>query len=205
MGRVHKPIYKRWWVWLIAVFLVFALVNNLTAKTPDSVAATVKPTPSAQLWETADVTPASVTRAIDGAHWNRSLTGHDISKITVTDGSVAIYVTLKQNYGPADELMQASNTMVVVAEILFRNPAVKSIGVWGDAVFSDPKGNDVTDAAVKIIWNRDVTDNVNWKKYRDTVLLDYRKPFNIATAYTINDATYGALSETDRAGFPKQM
>jgi hypothetical protein len=49
-----------------------------------------------------------------------------------------------------------------------------------------------------IIWDRASVSDINFKKYRDIVLVDFRKPFQIAKTYAIHKVIYKGLSTDDK-------
>lgn len=216
--KVKKPFYKRWWVWVLAFFLIGGIINGATGNnaktaadtttagsaTSAKITSTVAPTTTPVDWSVADVNPITIKNAIAKEHWNRSidLSGKLMGAIDVADGIINVHVTIVDDFGSQDDLMKAGNTLVVIAETLFKNPAVKMVGVTGDMGFVDSYGNNKTDAGVKIIWDRETYSKINFKNYRDLVLVDFKRPFQIASAYTIHPAIYKELKTEYKDGLP---
>ncbi|MDO3680658.1 hypothetical protein [Paenibacillus ehimensis] len=89
-----------------------------------------------------------------------------------------------------------ANSIVYYGEILFKHPNIKEVTLWGYTSFTDQYGKSNEALAVKIGWDKETADKVDFNKFKDMALADYKRSFNIATQYYFHPAIYKNLKDS---------
>lgn len=115
----------------------------------------------------------------------------DVKEVVQTDGSVV--VTFKDDITYWDEndfVKRSANTGVALMEYIFKNPDVKSVNIVTPTTMTDSKGNESLDNVIKVTWDRELSDSVNYKNFKDMVLVEYPRYYNEAVTYYIHPGIY---------------
>jgi hypothetical protein len=103
--------------------------------------------------------------------------GKNIVDVTYNPGDVLNEEALVKN-----NAITASNVM----EILFQNPKVDKVWVWTETTMLDDKGNSEDENVVNVALSKENAEGINWPKFKETVLEDYNKLFDISDSKFIH-------------------
>lgn len=107
----------------------------------------------------------------------------------VTDDKVVhIYFKPKSVWDEKDTLKKTAGTTVEVAKRLFTHPKITDVWVWVEGDFTDAYGKSNTATAARIELSKKTADKIDWANFKDMVMVDYNKLFNIADGKYIHPA-----------------
>jgi predicted small lipoprotein YifL len=110
--------------------------------------------------------------------------GKNIVDVTYNPGDVLNEEALVKN-----NAVTASNVM----EILFQNPKVDKVWVWTETTMLDDKGNSEDENVVNVALSKENAEGINWPKFKETVLEDYNKLFDISDSKFIHPSISKAI------------
>lgn len=79
-----------------------------------------------------------------------------------------------------DIVQMTAMTMASVAEKLFQHPKIGFVRVVSQGDFTDQYGQTETSNAVRVGLKRSTAEKINWETFKDMVIVDYTKLFDIA-------------------------
>lgn len=132
----------------------------------------------------AELTKENIQKALE------SIINEDALKdITISNekGRNIIDVTYKveTSFSETTLVKGFANTSVKAMEVLFKNPKIDNIWIWCKTNMMDEKGNDSLESVVNVCLTKENAKDINWSKFKDMVLVDYNKLFNVADKYFI--------------------
>lgn len=111
--------------------------------------------------------------------------------------AIWIHYDLGSVWDETDAVKKSARSATASFEKLFALPNVAQVGIWSDTTFTDQYGKESTNVVTKIVWTKATADKVEWKKFKDMVLVDYKRAFNIAHNYAIHPAVYKELKDKE--------
>ena len=201
------PVFKKWWFWVIAVLLFFYILGSSnkdkTAVSDNSykptVTSTQTPTPTATPtatpeptkvpekveFSTLEVTKENIDLAVKGIIGEDNYKGCDI---TVENNMTIVDVFFNPGFvwDETDLVNQTARNAVNAMEILFTNPGIDKIWFWAETAMIDAKGNESDVNVVNVALTKENAADINWPKFKEMVVTDYQKLFNIADDSFIN-------------------
>lgn len=123
----------------------------------------------------------------------RVMTEKEITQVEVLDNAgtedvpddkvVHAYFKPKSVWDEKHTLGMTAGTAVAVMKRLFVHPKITSVTVWVEGDFIDKYGKSSTETAVRVGLDKPTADKIEWENFRDMVLVDYNKLFDIADTY----------------------
>jgi len=104
------------------------------------------------------------------------------------DKVVYAYFRPKSVWDEKDILNMTAGTAVAVMRRLFVHPKITSITVWVEGDFTDQYGKTETATAARVGLDKSTANKIDWDNFRDMVLVDYNKLFDIADTQYIHPA-----------------
>lgn len=166
--KKKKPVYKKWWVWAIAVFIILGIAlspsdqekvsqKEETPKTEKTAAAKTKK---------AESLDSKIKKAAD-PHFGKITSIEINDDMGKNDGGKIVLVRVKQ-----DGLTKRTadyNTTKALKEV-FKNDKVNEITYFWEATLTDNKGNESVDTVAKIQMTKDTASTINWDNFSYTKL-----------------------------------
>jgi len=121
------------------------------------------------------------------------LSNDDVS-VKYEDMTKIVHLYYKPEAWDEKNLMtKATGTAVAVMEELFANKNISSVWVWVMGDFTDQYGKTTEGNGIRIGLKRTTAEKIEWKNFKEMVLLDYNKLLNIADEVYIHPAVRKAL------------
>lgn len=155
-------------------------------RTEEKVEAKTPPPPEKIDFSKAELTKENVIKLLEELD-SLYLESEDIKEVSFDEpGEVWIKSSPEYFWDEKQLVKQTGIGMVKISRELFKNPNVKAvvISVWTS--FVDQYGKESDERALSIRWTREVNDKVDYKNFKNMVISDYKKAFEIATSYTIH-------------------
>jgi NADPH-dependent 2,4-dienoyl-CoA reductase/sulfur reductase-like enzyme len=112
----------------------------------------------------------------------------------ISDGKIiTVHFKPEDVWDAKDSLKMTAGTAVAVMRRLFAHPKTVSVTVWVDGDFTDQYGKTETAKATLVQITRQTADKIEWDKFKDMVLVDYNKLFDIADTQYIHPAILKAI------------
>jgi hypothetical protein len=130
----------------------------------------------------------------------RVMSEKEITKVEVSDDLagisedisegkiITVYFKPETVWDEKDTLKMTAGTAVAVMRRLFAHPKIASVTVWVDGDFTDQYGKTETAKAALVQITKQTADKIEWDEFKNMVLVDYNKLFNIADAKYIHPA-----------------
>lgn len=204
MVKSNKKIYKRWWFWVLAIIVIFALIpsednsnavdNDTTKQTSSNTNETKKEEPKEEIkkeepifdFSTAELTEENIKKAVE------KTLGSKLKSATITIEKEKNIIDI--TYNPGDVWNEKSlvsgtaNTAASLMEIMFTNEKVDKVWVWTETSMQDAKGNVQNENVVNVGLSKENAKDINWKNFKTMVSGDYNALFNIADSKFIHPA-----------------
>lgn len=208
--KPKKPIFKKWWFWVICVVVVIGIVGAIASggKEPN---VDTNSNPSSQIasitsdsankdteefdWVTSEVTKETVEQAlekkrIEKVHIEPSDTPQKNIQITVDISSHSGDLAMRGLFKYLNEY----------SAILFENPNVTQVMVRGQIKLMDDKGNESSNDATNVVWTRETAESINHDNYNDIAMgSQYPTCFETADEYFIHQTIFKKMSEAGNA------
>lgn len=227
MEKPRKPLYKRWWFWVIGspVFLFIILViialstsgsttddssthqHSHSSNPPKQTAVQNKPKkeqPPKPSWPQMAVTKDNVIAALKTVSFGKAVDVNAQTLIgakvtTDANGQKDVEITVDPGtvWNETDYVERMAETITAYAEKLFQNPRVGYVSLKGVTTFTDQYGNESRDTAVQIDWSRSTAAKINWSNFENMVTDDYKHALVIADYYYIHPGIYKNLNRKD--------
>lgn len=110
--------------------------------------------------------------------------------VTDTEGGkkVTIVCPPRDFFNTEAVVKHAAGSSVYAMAKMFTNPTVQMVTVVQKDTFIDAYGKSSIENAVIVTMDKATADKINWGTFKDMVLVDYKKLFNVATDYYIHPA-----------------
>lgn len=158
-----KPIYKRWWFWVVAVFVFFIVVGSLGPSQPSDSSQTVTESEGTNTGANVASQPQTTTdllwQAVDDGLNTRN--GKDIAFDAVT-GLVTLTDTPPGFFDATMTVRHAQADLVYFGQKAFSVDGVKSVRVILKLSFVDQYGNQAMDDSVRISMAKTEFSKYNW-------------------------------------------
>ena len=153
-------------------------------------------------WPTSEITPETVTAALredSGLNpiWQCRNFKDNIVKVEVIDSAInpghknlSVFFKIGQVWDETDLVQRVGGTVLSACSILYQNPKVDTVGMFALGEMTDKYGNSSLETVVKIIFNRDIANKINWKGFTEQFNVDPGNIYRIAESYHIR---YGIL------------
>lgn len=156
-------------------------------------------------WSTAEITEETVNKALAGkTDVKPSSMGIDfpdtITEITIValgDGkkNVWIYYSMGSVWDENDLVKKAGGTAIFTGNLLYNNPNVEDVAIFAQGEFTDQYGKTSLDTAVKIVLNKSLADQVDWKGLADRHVTDPGNIYRIVDNYSIHPGVFSKLKK----------
>jgi hypothetical protein len=120
----------------------------------------------------------------------------DIDKVEVNNGNVVVSFDPEKTYwDETDIARQTALDGVVIFEELFKNPATQTVQIVAPNTLIDDKGNETIEPLVTVKWDRALNNEINYKNFKDLVLSEFPRFYNVAKSYNIHPAVFTRIKE----------
>lgn len=158
-----KPVYKRWWFWVVAVFVFFILVGSLGPSQPSDSSQTVTESEGTNTGANVASQPQTTTdllwQAVDDGLKTRK--GKEIAFDAAT-GAVTLTDTPPSPLDATMTVRHAQADLVYFGQKAFAVKGVKSLTVILKHNFTDQYGNQASDDSVRISMIETEFSKYNW-------------------------------------------
>ncbi|KMT22972.1 hypothetical protein [Clostridium cylindrosporum] len=202
MGR--KPIWKKKWVWIVAVLLVIGANANLTDNNKEQAPLATSTTPKVEKvkkekkleeqkkvetfdFSKAEVNKENVLKAAKEVLGDTKISSVDINiekGVTIVD----VNTVIEDTWSEKTLVKGFANQSVKVYEKLFTNSKVGKVWVWTSTKMIDEKGNEKIEPVINCALTKENAKEVNWTNFKPMVIADYKNLFNIADGSFIHPA-----------------
>lgn len=224
-GKEHSilrkiPGYRTGTPWKMVVASIFyitflvACINVISEGPAPQNVDTEKPVTSSQKepepafeWGTSDITKENVVKALAGKNDVKPISmGTDfpdnITEITIVglgDGkkNVWIYYSMGSVWDETGLVKKAGGTAVFASNILYQNPNVEEVALFAQGEFTDQYGKTNLNTAVKIVINKSLADQVDWKGLADRHATDPGNIYRIVDNYSIHPGVMSAVKTSE--------
>lgn len=207
--KSKKPIFKKWWFWVICVVVVIGAVGPFivgsneedtpTNSTPasDSVSVVADSSASDFVWADSEVTTETVTEMLNAERYSLSRQPINIYVVPSDTPQKDIQITVDIDGLGGDLAMRGLfKCLNQYAELLFENPNVAQVTVRGQIILTDANGNKTENDATNIVWTRETASEINHDNYDDVIMgSSYGSCFETADEYFIHQAIYSKMTE----------
>jgi hypothetical protein len=120
----------------------------------------------------------------------------DIDKVEVNNGNVVVSFDPEKTYwDETDIARQTALDGVVIFEELFKNPATQTVQIVAPNTLIDDKGNETIEPLVTVKWDRALNNEINYKNFKDLVLAEFPRFYNVSKSYNIHPAVFTRIKE----------
>jgi len=116
---------------------------------------------------------------------------------TKNDKIVELGITPDTFWNETDYAEMMGATIISYSEQLFKNNNVSQVRIIGYTAFTDEYGNEEEEAAVRISWDKETAQKVDYENFYDLVLTDYTRSYKLANNYYIHPAIHKNLNNAD--------
>lgn len=150
-------------------------------------------------WPTSEITPETVAAALkedSGLNpiWECRNFKDNIVKVEVIDSAInpghknlSVFFKIGQVWDETDLVRCVGGTVLSACSILYQNPKVDTVGMFALGEMKDQYGNSSLETVVKIIFNRDIANKINWEGFTEQFNLDPGNIYRIAESYHIHN------------------
>ncbi len=154
---------------------------------------------SVSSWPTSEITPETVAAALkedSGLNpiWECRNFKDNIVKVEVIDSAInpghknlSVFFKIGQVWDETDLVRCVGGTVLSACSILYQNPKVDTVGMFALGEMTDQYGNSSLETVVKIIFNRDIANKINWKGFTEQFNVDPGNIYRIAESYHIRN------------------
>jgi len=158
-------------------------------------------------WPTADITEENINKVlasdtdVDPISMDIEFP-NNISKVEIIDigdgkKNVWIYYAMGSVWDETDLVKRAGGTAIFAGNILYQNPNVEDVALFAQGEFTDSYGNTSLDTAVKIIMNKALADQVDWKGLADRHTTDPGNIYRIVDIYSIHPGVLSRIKASE--------
>jgi len=150
-------------------------------------------------WPTSEITPETVTAALkedSGLNpiWQCRNFKDNIVKVEVIDSAInpghknlSVFFKIGQVWDETDLVRCVGGTVLSACSILYQNPKVDTVAMFALGEMKDQYGNSSLETVVKIIFNRDIANKINWEGFTEQFNVDPGNIYRIAESYHIRN------------------
>lgn len=157
----------------------------------------------AKKWPNGEITEDRIKSALEGAQGLNVIKVKDgLTRVVINAGTAApdgkqVHIILNPGtvWDETDLAKKMASTFVSYSEVLFAHPKIEEVVVWGDTKFTDQYGKESVEPAVRINWKRATAEKVEYKNFKDMVISDYTRSYNIADSYYFHPSVYSKLKD----------
>ena len=215
-----NQVWKKWWFWAIVAVIAIAWIVNFANNDESQPTATNQQEEQGQeqveeeqqepeqqvAWPDVELNEESVKEALKSVNDAAVVQIDDdtLKKIEIVDNTgtqdqqdkiVNVYVDPGIVWDETDYARKMANSIVAYSELLFQHPDVSMLRLWGSTTFVDQYGNEKEETAVRIEWDRETAEKVNYSNFKNIVISDYGRAYEIASNYYIHPGLYKNLKE----------
>jgi hypothetical protein len=120
----------------------------------------------------------------------------DIDKVEVNNGNVVVSFDPEKTYwDETDIARETALDGVVIFEELFKNPETQTVQIIAPNTLIDDKGNETIEPLVTVKWDRALNNEINYKNFKDLVLVEFPRFYNVSKSYNIHPAVFTRIKE----------
>ncbi|NYV67086.1 hypothetical protein HYI36_17585 [Bacillus sp. Gen3] len=120
----------------------------------------------------------------------------NVDKVEVTNGDVKIYFDPERTYWDETDIARLTAIEGLnLIEMVFKNNKTTSVQVIAPTKMVDSKGNETVQEVVKAKWNKQLNDEVNYKKFRDMVMAEFPRFYNESSTYYIHPGVFSNIKD----------
>ena len=150
-------------------------------------------------WPTSEITPETVAAALkedSGLNpiWECRNFKDNIVEVKVIDSAInpghknlSVFFKIGQVWDETDLVRCVGGTVLSACSILYQNPKVDTVGMFALGEMTDQYGNSSLETVVKIIFNRDIANKINWEGFVEQFYIDPGNIYRIAESYHIRN------------------
>lgn len=127
----------------------------------------------------AELTKENIDKALVSVIDSNKYKGSDIT-VEKNKNIVDIYYNPGDVWDETGLMKSTANNAVNVMEVLFKNPKVDTVWFWTETTMVDAKGNSSNEKVVNVCLTKANAKDINWTKFKEMVMIDYNKLFDIA-------------------------